>query len=190
MYIYIYIYIYIGDSCLAGGLQLSVVLLLSRRRVQHHRVARGLVLVLPGWFLSFRLTKPVSHPPSRGGVPPSAAGLRWIVIKSVVRGLVLVLSGRDGGPRGGRPASEVVYIYIYIYTHVYIYIYISIAIHVYICITTYIYIYICTRVCIRIHIYIYTHMHIHICMRVYIYIYIHTHVTIISTTYVSYTHSK
>ena len=36
------------------------------------------------WFLSFRLTKPVSHPPSRGGVPPpSAAGLRWIVTKSV-----------------------------------------------------------------------------------------------------------
>ena len=27
----------------------------------------------------FRLTKPVSHPPSRGGSPPSAAGLRWIV---------------------------------------------------------------------------------------------------------------
>ena len=26
----------------------------------------------------FRLTKPVSHPPSRGGSPPSAAGLRWI----------------------------------------------------------------------------------------------------------------
>ena len=31
--------------------------------------------------VSFRLTKPVSHPPSRGGVPPSAAGLCWIVKK-------------------------------------------------------------------------------------------------------------
>ena len=32
----------------------------------------------------FRLTKPVSHPPSRGGLPPSAAGLRWIVKKKKI----------------------------------------------------------------------------------------------------------
>ena len=45
------------------------------------------------WFLSFRLTKPVSHPPSRGGVPPLC---RWASLDC---------------------KQVCVYIYIYIYTH-------------------------------------------------------------------------
>ena len=49
------------------------------------------------WFLSFRLTKSVSHPPSRGGVPPSAAGLRWILkrFRASAVMIIVAVSGRS-----------------------------------------------------------------------------------------------
>ena len=122
------------------------------------------------WFLSFRLTKPVSHPPSRGGSPPSAAGLRWIVKKKF----------------WGWEREIYIYIYIYMYVSLSLSLTLSlyIYIHMYTCkcgcrriepdgtdsrferIDMYVY-----NMCIYIYIYI-CYMYKHVCMCMYIYIYI------------------